>query len=180
MSAGDGLAVVLVNDSAEPWVTDLTVHRRDVDGRSLADLRRAVRIEPRSTRTFPLPPDLARPADPRRELLVAGTSDGHRTHWFPAEPRDRELPAARLDVRTVPTATGARVEVRAHTLVQDLALLADRVHPGARVDDMLVTLLPGEQVTFEVTAEPGAELSGLADPQVLRCTNQLVTPRARP
>ncbi|WKK73082.1 hypothetical protein Q0F99_09680 [Rathayibacter oskolensis] len=38
----------------------------------------------------------------------------------------------------------------ARTLVRELALLADVAAPDAEVDDMLVTLLPGESVTFHV------------------------------
>jgi beta-mannosidase len=46
---------------------------------------------------------------------------------------------------------GARVTVTAETLLHDLALLADRVHPDAVVDDTLACLLPGETVTWTVT-----------------------------
>lgn len=42
----------------------------------------------------------------------------------------------------------------AHTLLRDLALFPDRLDPAARVDEMLVTLLPGETTLFHVTGAP--------------------------
>jgi beta-mannosidase len=47
-------------------------------------------------------------------------------------------------------------------------------HGGARVDDQLVTLLPGESVTFAVTSAAVIEDAAWADPTVLRSANQLV------
>ncbi len=62
-------------------------------------------------------------------------------------------------------------EVTARTLVRDLALFPDRLDPLATVDDMLVTLLPGESATFVVTGEDLGPEALTAYP-VLRCVNE--------
>lgn len=48
-------------------------------------------------------------------------------------------------------ASAYRVEVTARTLLRDLALFPDRLDPADEVDEMLVTLLPGESTVFRVT-----------------------------
>jgi len=53
-------------------------------------------------------------------------------------------------------------------------VLADRVAPDAVVDDMLVTMLPGETVNFVITTAATLHLEQLRDPLVLRSANQLV------
>ena len=62
----------------------------------------------------------------------------------------------------------------ATSLLRDLALLVDKLHPEAVVDDMLVTLLPGESVTFMVASTAALDKAGFEDPRVLRTANQLV------
>jgi beta-mannosidase len=93
-------------------------------------------------------------------------------HHF-AEDVDTALPTADLTVDVRPEPGGHRVEVTANCYVRDLALLVDRVDPDAVVDQMLVTLLPGERTVFWVTGAPGASVEQLTDPLVLRCSNQL-------
>ncbi len=58
--------------------------------------------------------------------------------------------------------------------MRDLALLVDKVDPDARADDMLVTLLPGESVTWQVTSALEVEPAAFLAPAVLRSANQLV------
>jgi beta-mannosidase len=64
--------------------------------------------------------------------------------------------------------------VTARELAKDVAVLADKVAPDAQVDDMLVTLLPGETAVFTVTTGAAVEPDAFADPTVLRTANQLV------
>ncbi|MGF0117615.1 glycoside hydrolase family 2 protein [Promicromonospora sp. Marseille-Q5078] len=170
----DGLAVVLVNDTDEPWAGDLELRRLGFDGAAAAATTVPVDVAPRGTLTVPVPADVAVPAAVDRELVAAAVG-GQRATWFFAEPRDSALEAPALDTDVAATATGARVRVTASTLVRDLTLLADKVHPDAVVDTMLVDLLPGESVELEVTLPDGAvvDLAGLAAPGVLRSLNEL-------
>lgn len=68
-----------------------------------------------------------------------------------------------------PGPDATRVTVTAHSLLRDLLLQADRLHPEARVDRGLVTLLPGESAVFAVTGWPAPAAGAL--PAALRCVN---------
>ena len=81
------------------------------------------------------------------------------------------------EMTVTPVDGGAQVTVIAETLLRDLSLLADRVHPDAVVDDMLATLLPGEAVTWTVRGAVDPDRLLAAD--VLRSANQLVRPADR-
>ena len=60
------------------------------------------------------------------------------------------------------------------------AVLADRVAPDARVDTMLLTVLPGESATIAVTTGADVPRAALLDPLVLRSVNQLLAPTPGP
>ncbi|MBX6357600.1 MAG: glycoside hydrolase family 2 protein, partial [Micromonosporaceae bacterium] len=122
--------------------------------------------------TVPLPADVAVPEDPRAELLLAEAT-GDRAWWFFAEDRDLAYPKAEYDARAEAAPDGALVTVTARTLLRDLALFPDRLDPSATVDDALVTLLPGESVTFTVRASTPLDPALLTSPPVLRCVNDI-------
>lgn len=201
------LAVVVVNDSPDPWSGTLVQRRVRYDGTVLAEVSTAVGLAPRETRTLLLPDAVATAASARDELVVVSLGD-ERGLWFFAEPRDSALVDDGLDasVREVapdapvptpvpgsirtPAAVGGpgggrryEVVVTARALVRDVALLVDKVHPEASVDDQLVTLLPGESVTFTVSVpEPLGRTgeSALTARRVLRTANQLVAGPSTP
>ncbi|WP_345295862.1 glycoside hydrolase family 2 protein [Luteimicrobium xylanilyticum] len=188
-----GLAVVVVNDTAEPWRGDVVVQRLTFDGVEADATKVAVDVAARGTATVPVPEAVATPGDERAELLVA-TLGEQRGLWFFAEARDSALEAPRLRAQAVGDGDGWRVTVTADNLVRDVALLADIVDPSLEATDALVTLLPGETVTFDVRVRdagfvPGAALprtasrgrtavaidpSELTGPRVLRSANDLV------
>jgi beta-mannosidase len=173
-SAGDALELAALADSAESWQATLRVERTGFDGAVLAAVDVPLELEPRGTLAVPLPPAVAVPADPRAELIVV--RDGGRAvahHWF-AEDVDAALPAPAADVTAERTADGYRVSVAARTLLKDLALLVDRLDPAAVVDDMLVTLLPGESATLHLRTDRELPVSAFTAPGVLRCANDLV------
>jgi beta-mannosidase len=74
----------------------------------------------------------------------------------------------------VEAGAGYRVEVTAGSLVRDLALLVDKVDPAATVDEMLVTLLPGETAVFTVASDAVGVGQELVSGRVLRTANELV------
>ena len=55
--------------------------------------------------------------------------------------------------------------------------LSVRLDPTAVVDSMLVTLLPGESHVFRLTSEKQVSVEDIVIGTVLRCANDLVTPR---
>ncbi|PFG36939.1 beta-mannosidase [Flavimobilis soli] len=172
----DGLVVALHDDSAVPWIGTLTVRRLTFDGQVLAEHTHDVEVPARGIVTLQVPDDVATPSDPAAELIVASLGDDRAT-WFFAEPREARLPEPAFDVTTATRPGATMVTVTTDALVVDLALLVDKIHPDARVDDMLVTLLPGESVTFTVTAPIALDAAALADPRVLRHAGQLVDRR---
>ena len=86
----------------------------------------------------------------------------------------RKPSTADLAAAATRTTTGYRIDVTAASLIRDLALLVDKVDPSAVIDDMLITLLPGESVTFEVTSQAQVDPTAYLAPTVLRAANQLV------
>ncbi|MGW4664418.1 glycosyl hydrolase 2 galactose-binding domain-containing protein [Streptosporangium sandarakinum] len=166
----DGEAA-LVNDSAEPWHGELSLVRHDLSGEILAEETAGVTVAPRSVTRLPLPAAVAAPGDPAAELLVARLG-GTRTVSFYAEDTRVAFPEARWDARAEPARDGYRVTVTARTLLRELALFPDRLDPGARVDDLPVTLLPGESAVFHVTAGDLPDPDALTAFPVLRCVNE--------
>jgi len=167
-----GLALVAVNDSGQRWHDSVLVTRRALDGTVLTTMTVIVDLPARGTLTVSLPTSVAQAADPARELLLARTSTGSTQAWWHfVEDVDGDLPAPDLDSRLSSIDGGYRLEVTARTLTRDLVVLADRLAPDAVVDDMLITLLPGESATF--TIRTAATLhSAQFDDLVLRSANQ--------
>ena len=172
-----GLVVALVNDSDDAWSGDLVIERLAFDGRQLGVTSSRTDITARETRTVEVPVELGTPDVAAGELLVATLGD-QRAMWFFSEYRDSALEEAQFETSVVRTEIGYRVDVTAANLVRDIALLVDKVDQHARVDDQLVTLLPGESVTFTVTSASELDEAALVSPDVLRSANQLMTVRA--
>ncbi|MET7424845.1 glycoside hydrolase family 2 protein [Dactylosporangium sp. NPDC005555] len=166
---GDG--VTLVNDHASPWTGELLVRRLELDGTVLATWSLPVSVPARSSLAVPLPAPVGVPGDPRRELIVASAGETRAIRCFEEDPA-MDYPVAAYTGAVAAVPGGYEVTVTATTVLRELALFPDRLDPDASVDDLLVTLLPGETVTFTVTScalpDPGALL---AHP-VLRCVNE--------
>ena len=170
---GDGLALVVVNDGPTPWAGAARVRRLTLDGTARAEVGLAYDVPARGSVTLPLPAQVACAVDPGHEVLLA-EADGLRGWWWFAEDRDTALPAQDLAASARVVDGGYAVSVTARALVKDLAVLADRVAPDARVDAMLLTLLPGESATIGVSTAAAVPPEAFLDPLVLRSVNQLV------
>ncbi|MEV1332073.1 glycoside hydrolase family 2 protein [Micromonospora costi] len=169
-----GLVVVAVNDGGTAWRASASVARLTLAGEPRAKTSVDLDVPAYASVVLALPPELARPDEARRELLVAEAGDtAERALWFFAEDRDVEWPAAELDATVTPVDGGQRVRVTAGTVLRDLTLFPDRLDPAATVDEALVTLLPGESVTFTVTADAPLDPAALTSRPVLRCVNDL-------
>ena len=171
---GNSLAAVAVNDSADDWVGEYVIRRLQFDGTVLAEDRRDLRVEARSTATVTIDVETKTPSDANGELLVVDFGDT-RAFWFFAEYRDSALEHARLSTSVETVDGGVDVTVTAENLVRDITMLVDKVDPEATVDDQLVTLLPGESVKFRVTTDRAIDARLLVSDRVLRTANQLVT-----
>lgn len=65
----------------------------------------------------------------------------------------------------------------ARSLLRDLCLFPDRLDPDAEVDDMLVTLLPGETIRFAIRSAVPLDPAALVRPPVLRTVNDALVRR---
>jgi beta-mannosidase len=164
------LRAVLVNEAATDWSTEVHARRMRLDGDLLAEVRLPARVGPRSTTALELPISVAVPRHATDEILVidAGTL---RSVWTWLPDRDIRYPEARRDITVDVEPAGYRVTVTAHTLLRDLCLFPDRLDADAAVDEMLVTLLPGETATFHVASRQLSDPSLLTTQPVLRCVN---------
>ena len=149
-----GRVVAVVNQAGEEWAGILRLRRMSVEGAVLGEADLGFRAGRRAVAEVPVPDELE-PAGPK-EFLVAD-ADGLRALRFPSPDREIPYPRPEFDVTVAPGA----VTVTARTLVRDLLLQADRLHPDARADRGLVTLLPGERVTIGVSGweTPDADLA---------------------
>ncbi len=171
---GTGTDVVVVNASATAVTDEVVVERRALDGTVLATTSATVTVAPADAVRIPLPVEVATPDDRTAEVLVVtGSASGRRVHDL-AEVVDQRLDPRPFDARVEPTADGARVTVTATGYVRDLALFPDRLAPRARVDEGLVSLLPGESVVFTVSRAPGIDAGALVGPLVLRHAGDLL------
>jgi beta-mannosidase len=168
----EGLAAVAVNDSLSPWASSLEVRRQDFAGTVLAEVKLDVNVAPGEAQVVALPSQLTTPTDALAEVLVVGTGD-HRALWFWAEDKDLRLPPPGLHAEARAIAGGYEVEVSATSLQRDVALLVDKVDAAAEVDDMLVTVLPGDRVRFRIKSGSQVAPARFLGPQVLRSINQL-------
>ncbi|MET7858307.1 glycoside hydrolase family 2 protein [Streptomyces sp. NPDC005318] len=166
-------AVHLVNDSDRPWAGTLRTTRHELSGAVLADEEIAVSAAARTVTRVELPRSVAEPRERTREVLVARLGEVRAVEFYEEDTR-LALKPARYDVKVTESeepGAGYRVEVTARTLLRDLALFPDRLNPAAEVDDMLVTLLPGESAVFRVTGVVLADPEALGARPVLRCVN---------
>ncbi|SBN62944.1 beta-mannosidase [Curtobacterium sp. 9128] len=169
---GSGLDLVLVNASGARVEDTVTVERVGFDGSVLAAGSFDVGAAPADAARVALPVSLAVPEDPATEVLVVSGPLGRTVHDF-AEVVDQRLTPAPLTVSATATEDGARVTVTATSYARDVSVFPDRVDPAARVDDGLVSLLPGESVTFTVSGAPGVDTVALGSPLVLRHAGDL-------
>lgn len=160
-----GLALVAVNDSAQPWQERLDAVRLDLSGAPLGAAAVTLEVAAGGVATVPLPPEVASPGDPTRELIRAG-----HALWFFVEDVELAYPAPEYTVDV----DGPRVSVTAGVFLRDVALFPDRLDAAATVDDALVTLMPGETVTFTLGGPARLDPAALAGPPVLRCVNDLM------
>ncbi|WP_068925936.1 glycoside hydrolase family 2 protein [Planobispora rosea] len=166
--------IVLVNDTDEEWAGTLRLARRDLSGRVLSGRDEQVAVPARATLGIPV---RETPDDPAAELLSAELGERRGLFFFAEDPAvaypPAEFTATVEPVGGDPENGGLEVTVTATTILRELAIFPDRLDPAATVDDQLVTLLPGESVTFRVTGARDLDPAALTAYPVLRCVNEV-------
>ncbi|KFI61993.1 glycoside hydrolase family 2 protein [Bifidobacterium cuniculi] len=172
----DHLELIVLNDTREPWTGGYDVRRMTLDGTVLAEQRIDVALDAVDHRGYPLDDAVAEFDDPTAELIVATPSDGGfpRVVLDGAEILDQRLaaPADAFDATAVAVDGGVELTVTAKGYVRDLFVMADKVDPQACVDLGMVSLLPGESVTFRIATD-STDADAFAGARVLRSANDL-------
>ncbi|MEU4798331.1 glycoside hydrolase family 2 protein [Streptomyces sp. NPDC023327] len=154
----DGPDVVLANQSAEPWTTEVTLRLMRADGTLTARTSLRVTAPARTVLRLPAPSEVTPAPGSTKEYLVAD-ADGLRALHLPVRDKEFDYPTPRLDIAVETVGQDQNtvdVVVSAHTLVRDLLLQPDRVAPHASADRGLITLLPGERTRIRVHGADGA------------------------
>jgi beta-mannosidase len=174
----DSLALVVINDTANPFVGAFRVSRQAVDGSVLAMAELTASVAARGVASLAVPSDVADFDDGSREVIVAVASDS-TSGFADAVLHGAEVLAAQLEPNPLATAAakvdgGYTVTVTATSLARDVFVNADRVDRFARVDQGLLTLMAGNTATFTITSNADDAPAAYLDPLVLRTANSLL------
>ena len=164
---GERLVLVAVNDDDAPWRGPVQVERQTFAGHTCATAGLDLDVPSRSVVELALVDPLISPQEPRSEVLVANIGEVRTVHTF-GEDLDLAYDPDALSADVVRVPEGYRVDVRASSFARDVAVLAERVARDAVVDEMLVPLLAGEQLSFVVRTTADIDPAALAGPLVLR------------
>jgi beta-mannosidase len=170
----NGLCAIAVNETALFWRVPFSIERMDVDGNVLAH-HSAWRIlcDRFQSTEIALPEEITTPLDPSREFLRARLGQSQAL-WFFVKDLDFAYPQPQYEFVVAPAGHGLDVTITAKSFLRDICILADVLHPEAEVDDMLITLLPGESATFHIRFSSGALPGSFAfDPSATRTANQV-------
>ncbi|MCA9299875.1 MAG: hypothetical protein KDA28_12455, partial [Phycisphaerales bacterium] len=162
------LAVVLHNDTPLPWTTTIRLDRASEHALDPVELF-ALDVEVAPGAAW------SKPVGDSAPLLIA-TTDDDRAFWFSSPDREMSYPDADLDLVLEREGSRHRLHVHARSLVRDLCLFADRLHPEATVSDQLLTLLPGDDAILEIEAPIPLDLEALSSPPVLQSVNRFGKP----
>jgi beta-mannosidase len=173
------LVVAVLNDDPAAWVGPLLVEQVSADGLVVSSAVIRVEVAARSVVLVSVPEPVADFEDPASQLLVARL-DGVRNMWFAVPDKDFAYEDSGLTVSVESVVGGLDVRVQAVGLARDLLLQADRIHPGAVVDQGFVTLLPGEFTVFHVRAPIELDAGAVKAPWVLTDLASVMAPRHPP
>lgn len=169
---GDGLSVIAVNEWTLPWRGAIKARRMNLQGDVLAeyDFWRLV-CDRLDAAAHELPADIVTPDDPANEFIVVEMLEKDAL-WFFNEDIKLNLEKAEFDLTVSQgDADEWHVDIRAKTLLRDVCIFADRIHPDASIDEMIVTILPDETQRFTITSP--VEIDAGQVRTALRCVNNL-------
>jgi beta-mannosidase len=186
---GSSLWLHFINEMDNEWFATVTIHRVRFDGKEHALVRESKKVSKRGHHAFKLPDEISTPIDPASELVFVKTLAERpvTAYWFFVPDKEARYPAPKWEATVRKVQAGAsnsagditeettgihEVTITAKTLLRDLGIFPDRIVDVAWVDDQLITLLCGEEVTFLVAGVPDERASELTSHPVLRCANE--------
>jgi beta-mannosidase len=170
-----GLALIVSNDSSGTWSETIEVRRHSLDGNRRASQTIVVDVAPRSNATVIIESGVAQSDSSLDELLVADSLFARRTLWFFAEDPELRMPELDIATRVTEVAGGYAVEITANAFVKDLVFNADRLDPVASVDELFITLLPGETKTVTIQTTRKLDVEAITSHPILASVNSLLS-----
>ena len=176
------LRAFAVNDGLDPWRLQVQLSRFDFEGNNLASYKKDIVVLPESV--LPLgsvSSKIGQPTSCNREFVLL-EGGGSRAAWFYLPDRNLAYPRPEFELQLRGQSGGqTRLAIRAHTLLREWALFADRIAPNLESSDQLLTLLPGESAEFSVAGEwavKEVDMSTLQQRPYSNCANFHGLPQA--
>jgi len=166
---GDALVAYAINDTDEPWADSIDFIRFAFAGEAMPIQTTKIQVPPRSVGSVSLQNVISNgpPIDTANECLVAAAAQS-RAVWYHDFDKALNYPEPKVDA----VLNGNALTLTARSFIRDLCIFVDRVDPKARISDQLVTLLPGEAVTFEIETDEALDVDALTAPPVMQCANR--------
>lgn len=173
------LSLIASNDSPEPWTDVVVVRRVAFEGVVLAAQTVRLDVAARTNQTVGLDAEVAAVADTSTELLVATADSSRSAYWYFEEDTKLDVPQLDITADVARTVGGYTVTVTADAFVKDLCFTPDRLDAEATIDEMFVTLLPGESYAFLVRSDLELDEDALVTHPVIQSVNTLTHPCVR-
>jgi beta-mannosidase len=167
------LEVSVINNSLTNENSDLVIELLSYSGNLVASHSEPLSVNANQNKKLKLDDKLSKVSFPENHLLRVSFSSARALHFF-SDYKYSQLAQPSFESSLEKTANGLTLTITAQSVIRDLTLMIDKLDPLATVDKGLVTLLPGESVSFEVTTKLELSLSELTSKIVLRSANQLV------
>lgn len=173
--AADMLALIVINDTHEPWQGAWHIERRTLAGEILASQSTSASLEITGHTILRLNDDVATFNDASKEIIVATPSDEtfNRVILNGSEVIDQALVQNPLTSSAKADNDGYTITVKANAYARDVFCMVDKVDEHAKINGGMVTLLPGESVTWHIESQKLVDPSLFTRPNVLRCANDL-------
>lgn len=155
------LHAFLVNQEDEPWETELTQWVFSSLGEVVTESSKSLVVEPGTAKRVPLTVTIG---SPKREMLIVEAEDQRVVHLeVPDYEFDYPVPGYSAVLREGDDWDSFELTVTAGTLLRELLLQIDRVHPALEADMNPVDLVPGEEYAWRISFREGASEQDRAD-----------------
>lgn len=167
----EGLALYTVNDTDAPWSEEVELERMTFTGETCSRDAANFHTPPRSTQMVAiLAESLWRARSPEAELLCA-KSASRKALWFYDRDKNLHYPPASFKADLHQTSSGYILHLTAETLMRDVCLFVDRLDPEASSSNQLMTLLPGESYSFDISTKRTLTTEEVTRYPILQCVN---------
>jgi beta-mannosidase len=166
------LSLYLVNDSDNKLVvSNIPIGRYDFEMNARAEQMLTLEVPPRTVHRVPVGASIATPRDPTREFIRFG--DEYGCLWFFKPDKELKYSLAEYDADLMTIGEDDyRLRILAKSLMRDVCVLVDRLDPDATINEQRVTLLPGDDLTFEIRSTKPLEKQQLITAPVFQCANR--------